>query len=82
MAIDAIVHQFSGKWHEFTRVNGGDGQLAGRASTSVTYAGTNPQGADANLKLIGMSDGGRTYLLMISATKVEFQRSAARRLSG
>lgn len=75
MAMDAIAHQFSGQWHGFTKVNGNDGQLGGHPATSVTYVGKNPQGADANLKLTGVSDGGRTYLLMISATKVEFQRS-------
>jgi len=77
MAMDAIVHQFSGQWHGFAKVRGSDVQLAGHAAASVTYAGTNPQGAGANLKLIGMSDGGRTYLLMISATKAEFQRSSS-----
>jgi hypothetical protein len=75
MAMDAIAHQFSGQWHRFTKVREGDVQLGGHAATSANYSGVNPQGADANLKLIAMSDGGRTYLLMISATKAEFLRS-------
>lgn len=75
MAMDAVAHQFSGQWHGFTKINGSDGQLGGHAATYATYAGTNPQGADANLKLTGMSDGIRTYLLMISATKAEFQHT-------
>ena len=75
MAMDAIAHQFGGQWRGFVKVRGSDVQLAGRAATSVSYAGTNPQGARAHLTLIGMTDGGRTYLLMISATRAEFERN-------
>lgn len=72
MAMDAVAHQFSRQWHGFTKVSSSELLLAGLSATSVTYAGTNPQGAAANLKLIGMSDGNRTYLIMTSATKAEF----------
>jgi hypothetical protein len=75
MALDAVVHQFAGQWRGFTKIHSGDVQLGGRAAESVTDAGTNPQGAEASLKLTGMSDGVRTYLIMISAPKAEFQRS-------
>jgi len=75
MALDAVAHQFAGQWRGFTKIHSGEVQLSGRAAESVTYAGTNPQGTDASLKLTSMSDGVRTYLIMISAPKAEFQRS-------
>jgi hypothetical protein len=75
MAMDAIAHQFSGQWHRFTKVREGDVPLGGHTGMFATYSGVNPQGADANLKLIAMSDEGRTYLIMVSATKAEFLRS-------
>jgi hypothetical protein len=75
MALDAVAHQFARQWRGFTKIHGGDVQLGGRAAESITYAGTNPQGADASLKLTSMNDGVRTYLIMISAPKAEFQRS-------
>jgi len=75
MAMDAIAHQFSGQWRGFEQISNSGVLLAGRPATSVTYAGTNPQGAAASLNLIGMSDGSRTYLIMTSATKVELART-------
>ncbi len=75
MALKAVAHQFSGQWHGFTEVSGSEVVLGGVPATSVTYAGTNPQGAAANLHLIGMSDGNRTYMIMVSATKAEFVRN-------
>ncbi len=75
MAMDAVAHQFSGQWRGFTKMSSSEVLLAGRPATSVTYAGTNPKGAAATLKLIGMSDGDRTYLIMTSATEDELGRS-------
>ena len=76
MAMDAVEHQFGGQWHGFEQTSSAEVLLAGRPATSVTYAGTNPQGVPANLRLVGMSDGNRTYLMMTSATKVEFARTS------
>jgi|SRR5579859_1243714 len=75
MAMAAIAHQFGGQWHSFARVREGDVQLWRPRGHVRTYAVVNPQGASAILKLIGIADGDRTYLLMISATKAEFERS-------
>jgi hypothetical protein len=64
-----------GQWHGFEQIGRSEVLLGGRPATSVSYAGTNTQGAAANLSLIGMSDGRRTYLIMTSATKAELART-------
>lgn len=72
MFMDAIARQTEKQWHGFTEVGRGDMSLAGRAAKYVTYSGTNPLGADAYLQMIAVSDQGRTFLCMFSASKPEY----------
>jgi len=75
--LNAIGKQAGGQWRGFAEARRGDVQLAGHTGPYVTYAGTNPSGADAYLQLMAVSERGSTYLLMFSAPKAEFTRLKA-----
>ena len=74
MFIDAIGRQAGGQWRGFAQARRGETRLAGRAGVYAVYAGTNPAGVPAYLELMAAADGGRTFLLMVSAPQADFAR--------
>jgi hypothetical protein len=72
MNLDSIAKQTVGQWRGFAEAQRGETRLAGRTGRYVTYAGTNPAGADAFLEVMAIADRGSTYLLMVSAPKTQF----------
>jgi hypothetical protein len=74
MFIDAIGRQAGGEWRGFAQARRGETRLGGRAGVYAVYAGTNPAGVPAYLELMAAADGGRTFLLMVSAPQADFAR--------
>jgi hypothetical protein len=72
--MSAMAKQTGTQWRNFAEAARGAANLGGRTGPSFTYSGTNPMGADANLQMLGVTDGSSTYVLMISAPKADFQR--------
>jgi hypothetical protein len=72
--LDSVARQTGSQWRGFTEARRGETQLGGVKGAYVTYAGTNPMGADSYLELIAITGRNCTYLMMISAPKPEFAR--------
>jgi hypothetical protein len=74
MFLDAIGRQTGAQWRGFTQARRGETRLGGLTGVYAVYGGTNPAGTAAYLELMAAANGGRTFLLMMSAPQGDFAR--------
>jgi hypothetical protein len=74
-SIAAVARQAGRQWQGFAETGRGHRDVAQRPAAFVAYAGRNPKGRDANLEIVAVDDGPRTYLFFLSAPKPEFARA-------
>lgn len=74
--MQGIARQTGSQWRRFAEVRRDSLDLGGRPGKAWTFEGVNPQGREAQLRLLGSADGPRTVLMMISAAKTELQAKA------
>ena len=74
LMLNSIATATGKQWKNLAEVRRGDANFGGRTGKYATYSGINPMGSDSYFELLGVSDGSLTFLMLISAPKVDFTR--------
>jgi hypothetical protein len=72
-----VSQQTASQWKNFTETSRGVTKFGGLTGPYITYSGANPNGLDSILRMLAVTDGASTYLLLITAPKTEHARARA-----